>query len=272
METREESVRRAMEEKDIPQIEVNGFVYKIDMSLREIRERDRPFNTMPFENLELENERYQLFIDHHGLFRPGHDPRVQRVQLEQFVKLVPEAVAMTYGLNVAELPENDGELCSNPQVILERERNNELPLIRIIDEDYMVDIARGELTSCSDLQKIIPLIDNDHEGAEVDDRYVYLYNYRSGEVIFDLDNLTKLSPQHVFIVIPDKITLDPVAAGELLIGDGRVFLDRYPVQQRMEARVVDPQKTWLAERVKMNAQRLRGTKKTVGNTRNRRKI
>ncbi len=239
-------------EVNFPTIEIGSFTYEIDVSLFEMRQVDQPFNTVSFRDLEIEKGKYQIFTDNEGVLG-DYDYLPNRYQIDQLVKLVPEEVAKVYGISKDRLPHNDKDLRSHPDFIVERIEKGKLPIIRIVDEDYYIDARMEELRSCSDPFKRIILEEySPRRFDENDTRFVYFYDILNRTVNLEYGLLTELPKHHVFIVLPDMVTLDPVSAGRKYCNDPTALLDSYPLQNRMEARIVLPHKTFLPELIKEN--------------------
>lgn len=239
-------------EVTFPTIELGGFNYEIDVSLFELRQVDQPFNTVSIRDLEIENGKYQLFTDNDGVLG-DYDYLPNHHQIDQLVKLAPEEVGKVYGISRDRLPHNDKDLRSHPDFIVERIEKGKLPIIRIVDEDYYIDARMEELRSCSDPFKRIILEENSpRRFNENDNRFVYFYDVLNRKVDYDYGMLTELPKNHVFIILPDMVTLDPVSAGRKYSNDPTALLNSYPIQNNMEARIVLPEKTFLPELIKEN--------------------
>ncbi|MDR3008592.1 MAG: hypothetical protein LBV59_11700 [Sphingobacterium sp.] len=237
---------------NLPTIKLGSFEYEIDVSLNELRQVDVPFNTVALNHLEIENGKYQVYTDKDGILA-DFDYLPNKHEFDQLVKLVPEDVAKVYGISVDQLPEKDSELRSHPDFVIERIENGHLPIIRIVDEDYYVDTRMEELRSCNAHFKKIMLEENSpRRFDEEDNRFVFLYDVLNRKVNMEYGLLTELPKNHVFIVLPDIVTLDPVAAGRKYCNDPTSLLNSYPLQTRMEARIVLPEKTFLPQLIRDN--------------------
>ena len=237
---------------NLPTIKLGSFDYEIDVSLFELRQVDQPFNTVSFRDLEIENGKYQLFTDQEGVLG-DFDYLPNLHQIDQLVKLAPEEIAKVYGISKDKLPNNDKDLRPHPDFIIERIEKGKLPIIRIVDEDYFIDTRMEELRSCSDPFKRIVLDENSpRRFDENDNRFVYFYDVLNRKIDHEYGLLTELPKNHVFIVLPDIVTLDPVSAGRKYCNDATSLLNSYPLQTRMEARIVLPEKTFLPQLIREN--------------------
>lgn len=237
---------------NLPTIKLGNFEYEIDVSLKELRQVDVPFNTVAINHLEIENGKYQVYTDKKGILA-DFDYLPIKHKFDQLVKLVPEEVAKVYGIPVDQLPEKDIELRSHPDLVTERIEHGHLPIIRIVDEDYYIDAKMEELRSCNAHFKKILLEENSpRRFDEEDNRFVFLYDVLNRKVNLEYGLLTELPKNHVFIVLPDIVTLDPVYAGRKYCNDDTSLLNSYPLQTRMEARIVLPEKTFLPQLIKEN--------------------
>lgn len=238
-------------EMNSPILELNGRRYEIDISLRELREVERPFNFIPLTDLNYREGRYAVATDDDGVLLRMCDSAPIWSTFPDLVHIAPNEVSQVYGLTIEQLPQRDSELRS-PQHLIDERLSGVLPVISILGERYHIDIRQEELRSCENLDRRIPLIDNGSDAAEIDDRYVYLFDTVGRAINRAVLSLTSLPEHHVFIVIPDTITLDPIGAGQLHHNDPNAYLHRYPVQQQMQARIVPIHQTWLPELIIKN--------------------
>ncbi|MNJ95279.1 hypothetical protein D3C87_129870 [compost metagenome] len=238
-----------------PIIEKDGFRFEIDVSLREIRSVDKPFNHIDLDRLQEEKGKYVAYLSAEGNLSSWDQGNSLKLEIDQLVRIAPDDVSKVYGIAKNKLPAEDSQLRTNPAYISDRIEKGKLPIIRIVDEDYYVDTRLHELRSTNKFWKTIELIDNGPEAYELDNKHVYLYDYLNRQIIKDFNELTDIPKHTQFIVLPDFQSMDPVAAGRSLCNDPFIFLDKYPLQPRMEARLVPIEKTYLAERIKYNKEK-----------------
>lgn len=242
-------------QQNFPVIEKDGFKFEIDVSLNEVRNVDSPFIHIDLDRLEVQNGKYIAYVFGDGRLTEWDQGNDKRLEIDQLVKIAPDDVAKVYGIPKDELPETDRDLRSNVEFLRDRIDRGKLPVIRIVDEDYFVDTRLNELRSCNKFWKTIELIDNGPDATEVDSKHVYLYDYLNRQIVKNFNELTEIPKHTVFIVLPDLESLDPVAAGRSICDNPYVFLDSYPLQPRMEARLVPIEKTYLVERIEYNKEK-----------------
>ncbi|WP_313491991.1 MULTISPECIES: hypothetical protein [Sphingobacterium] len=238
-----------------PIIEKEGFKLEIDVSLRELRNVDKPFVHIDLDRLDQIDGKYIVYISEDGGLSEWYHENTTKLEIDQLVKIVPDDVSKVYGIPKEILPATDRELRSNPEFIRDRIEKGKLPVLRIVDEDYYVDTRLHELRACNKFWKTIELIDNGPSALEVDSKHVYLYDYLNRQVIKNFNELTEMPKHTLFIVLPDFESLDPVAAGRSICNNPYAFLENYPLQPRMEARLVPIEKTYLAERIQYNKEK-----------------
>lgn len=238
-----------------PIIEQDGFKFEIDVSLNEIRNVDNPFIHLDLDRMEIQNGKYVAYIFDNGKLTEWDQGNDKRFEIDQLVKVAPDDVAKVYGISKDKLPEKDRQLRSNPEFIKDRIERGKLPVIRIVDEDYYVDTKLNELRSCNKFWKNLELTDNGPDAIGIDCKHVYLYDYLNSQIVKNFNELTEAPKHTVFVVLPDFIALDPVAAGRSICKDPYAYLEKYPLQPYMEARIVPIEKTYLAEQIRRNKER-----------------
>lgn len=236
--------------QSFPIIERNGITYEIDVSFNEFRKVDEPFVHMPFSQLKQKDGQYLAYMDEDGNLETMPTKGYRQFKIEQLVKVAPVEVSKIYGIPLGELPDNDRDLVSNQEFIKQRLEYGQLPIIRIVDEDYFVDTRLFELRSCNKFWKSIVLEDYGHR--DMDNNHAYLFDYLNRTVVSDFRDLTEIPKHSVFVVLPNSDRLDPIAAGRRLYKDPMNLVNRYPIQPRMEARIVPIEKTWLKQRIEYN--------------------
>ncbi|GEM_PF-765329 len=238
-----------------PIIEKDGFKFEIDVSLNEIRNVDNPFINIDLDRLEIQNGKYVAYIFDNGKLTEWDQGNEKRLEIDQLVKIAPDDVSKVYGIPKDQLPERDKELRTNPEFIKDRIDRGKLPIIRIVDEDYYVDTRLSELRSANKHWKALDLIENGAEATDVDNKHVYLYDYLNRQIVLGFNGLTEVPKHTAFVVLPDFVALDPVAAGRSICNDPYAFLEKYPLQPRMEARIVPIEKTYLVEQIRRNKEK-----------------
>ncbi|OJV51022.1 MAG: hypothetical protein BGO31_11180 [Bacteroidetes bacterium 43-16] len=238
-----------------PVLEKDGYKFEVDVSLRELRNVDKPFIHIELDRLLEKNGKYIAYILDEGRLSEWDHGNSLKLEIDQLVKIAPDDVSKVYGIPKDKLPETDKELRSNPEYIVDRIDKGKLPVMRIVDEDYYVDTRLHELRSMNKHWKKLELIDNGPEAFEADCKHVYLYDYLNRQIVKNFNELTEVPKHTAFIVLPDLNSFDPVAAGRKLYNDPYALLNKYPLQPLMEARLVPIEKTYLAERIQYNKEK-----------------
>ncbi|CDT07149.1 hypothetical protein BN1088_1433354 [Sphingobacterium sp. PM2-P1-29] len=264
----DEAVLKELEEMSIPLpqhvlpiIEQYGYRFEIDVSLSEMRNLENPFVHVNLNLLEEKNGKYIVYLFDEGRLSSWNVKGSARFEIDQLVKIAPDDVSKVYGIPKDQLPETDKNLRSNPDFMRDRIEKGKLPIIRIVDEDFYVDTRMRELRSCSKFWKTVPLSGNFEVSVlnnkdVLDDKHVFLYDNFNRKIMDDYNKLTEVPKHAQFIVLPDIRALDPVAAGRIIHNNPYSLLDKYPLQPRMEARVVPIEKTYLLEQIKRNKEKM----------------
>jgi len=223
--------------RDLPTIYIGEFEYEIDVAFDLLRQKDDPLSVLEFSDMEKEEEGYSFLFDRESqcinYLEEGAEDRI-KVHLPEMVVLDAGGMSLKYGVPVEKLPEKDKELECSYDMIHHRVHEGNLPVIRIVDRDYYIDLRMGVLRAVDQFWKSIDL--NRTEEAP-DSSLLFAYNYRRHEQIEIEDHITAYPKGTVLVALPHESKLDPVAAGRRDWGDELALLDQYPIQQKMEARI-----------------------------------
>lgn len=136
---------------------------------------------------------------------------------------------------------------------LQKRLNGILPIITIVDDEYIVDWRLKELRMKDHPENIISLqnMDTDAEGRN----YLCFYNTKKKSVIRIGDDITELPKNVVMLKIPYELKLDPVGvAREYGLGDTEL-LNKYPIQESLQAEQVSLKDTMLPKIIEANRKR-----------------
>ena len=120
--------------------------------------------------------------------------------------------------------------------LLDQRLKGELPVIKIADDDYIVDWRLKELRSADGSSRRIDLskLEMNEEGTE----YVALLHLKTGAILTStyVTGEEKVS-ELALIYIPNELKLDPVGvAREYGLNDTHLLED-YPIQENLKARI-----------------------------------
>lgn len=125
-----------------------------------------------------------------------------------------------------------------------------LPIITIVDDEYIVDWRLKELRMKDRPENIISLknMDMDDKGSS----YLCFYDKKAKAVIRIGDDITELPKDAVMLKIPYELKLDPVGvAREYGLGDTEL-LNRFPIQENLQAEQVPLKDTMLPKIIEAN--------------------
>jgi len=126
--------------RELPEIEILGTVFQVDVVRAELREKDNPLNVIFFSQMEHDGYSYFLKYDKQtrniaALYEPGND-NYTTIELPLMVSLDPKGVAMKYGIDMADLPEFDEDLIDEHQTNVNMEQ---------IENHYQTNLETGKL-------------------------------------------------------------------------------------------------------------------------------
>ncbi len=252
--TDDSSEKRTNMKRGLPKYYLENCWFTVDVMKDELRQVDRPDNTISFKDMTYEGKWYQFWYDQqtHNIARhfPGIDDLFALVRLPPLTVLDPEGMAKLSGLNEAEIRgRTDTELLTDPGM-LERRRNGELPVIHVGGHDFEIDWNERVLRHVHDSRKIINLrsVPSSSEGKEID----FYFHTGSGERIYLPAAPTRLPENVVLVTLPNEIHLDPLGVARSLGLDDLYFMRKYPLQMRHVARVTQLKDTALPEIVRRN--------------------
>lgn len=229
-------------QRKLPEIMLLDQWFEVDVDFGVLRNKDNIAACIPFDRMQIEDGMYTFYFDF-GLGKT-------QVFVPQMVNLDPEGVAKKYGMSVTDLPKNDADLQSNSEWIDSRIRYGRLPIMKIVDQEYYVDIRLGELRKTDNWSGTIKLFDCDR----LDDKFYFFYDFKKHEVAHIPDHISEMPRNVVLVELPDVIRMDPVAVGTIVLEDEKHFLEKHAVamRPRQEARIHPLEKTAIPDRIKAN--------------------
>lgn len=225
---------------DILVIDNRPFI--IDIPKHELRQFNRPDNTISIQAFNVSNGFFSTDINGNGikipldiLLNPG--------------ELSPIARA---SINLRSNDEGWGIYLGDEATA--RRLSGELPHIDIAGTDFTIDWRLRELRKTAEPWEKINI--NDLDMSDDWTNYVFFYDTES-QTMFDFDETVTEMPENVIIVeMPNEYGLDPVAvARECELGDAGL-LAQNPVQLKLSAALKPITGIGLEEFVEENKQRL----------------
>ncbi len=240
----------------LPEINAHGYTFVVDVAYGEIRRKDNPMNYLLFHDMNFHEGKgggYDIYID-----KESGNPASERMarsyvpfHLDEMVKIDPIGVAAKYGISVTLLPNSDLKLENNPQAFDHRVNGEQLPIIRIIDRDFVVDLWKNELRSTEGPKREIDLSQVPYTMEE--DKYTLFWDYKKREPVnINEDTITSLPKNVVMVTFPTDERLDPIGWARKEGYEQLIAEFGYPQQMKMEARVYPVTQSWLPYLIEEN--------------------
>jgi hypothetical protein len=237
---------------------IQDLTFLLDIDRQVLRQTDNPANEISFvRDMTDHGSHYSLFFDREGKNIPGDAAGVAgRVEIivPKLIELDPEGMAAKYGWQVGDLAgKTDFEVIVDQQALQQR-REGALPLIRIMGEEFYVDLRLHELRHAGTFHPVLSL-----ESFEltVDGWQYEAYYHPVIRQLVPLDpQLTELPESVVKIRIPNEIGLDPVGAARLYNIDERTLLRLHPIKRDLRAEVIPLSETGIPALIARNRQEL----------------
>lgn len=227
--------------KPLPVISVKDTLFEVDVKQNHIRQKDKPENTIAFNDME--------YTDTHYSFK--YDPTLKSAELENHTKdnlidvqiphkviLDPVRMAEKYKVSVQELRgKTDFDIIVNQELFLQRSKKGMLPTIDIAGQSFFIDLRLNELRATDNFMNKIDLRlpFEDYEG-----RFHFFYDTQKNEMAKTV-NLD--APDHlVYVVIPSRYTLDPYSLARDHYLDVKDVLVKHPIQPDLKAQIWRPEK------------------------------
>lgn len=221
--------------------------YYVDIdNTRLVNTMDRN-NVLRIQEMSETEEGYEFIYDIKGKFIT-HDLMMSRHPLRETAKVQipfltiidPEAMAAKYGIDVSHLPQKDSELKCNLNM-LEQRVAGKLPIIKIHDHDFIVDLRLGLLRPKDDFRTMGIVLDELPMDAACT-VYSCLYHTKRHEVFLWDEHITSIPRDVIPIEIPNPSVLDPLGYA-MRFSDMNGLTARYPIGNMETIKAIDWQAT-----------------------------
>lgn len=241
------------EPRKLPEIDVAGVIFEVDVDLEELRRKDDIYDIKKFESMKLRDGRYTFWFDPKMY---SDTSTAYLIQLPQMVELDPEGISSKYGVPVDWLPANDSNLKSNPDWVASR-MQGALPIIKIVNQEYHIDLHMGELRKTNDIFGFIEL---SKLPVMWDGRMRFFYDFKKDEVVNLSPHITEAPKNVVMVEIPDLKRLDPVgysySIGFTSLLSSKDKPIRPVIRPYQSARIFSLERTVVAHQIRSNLKKM----------------
>lgn len=245
-----------MIERDLPQLQIGGTEFIVEVKKQQLREAQDPANTISFNSMRYMDTYYRFSFDPltHNLPEQGRAgrPEILAVNIPQRTELDALGMSIMFDIDLYEVKgKSDFEIIVDMDMFRER-LSGKLPEIDIANRGFVVDLERGGLypidnsgaggITFEDLQEYGPR----HGG------YRFPFNMSTGliEKLYDENSLMELPRYVVFVEIPDERILDPVGYAAKNGFEQKSFLMEHGLKQIISARFTPLQDLTIMERIR----------------------
>jgi hypothetical protein len=224
-------------ERKLPEKNIDGSIFIIDVAYMELRHKEDLLRTIPFG--KMDNDGYEYFLEYDRLKKTIADENTIDenkliVRLDQMVEIDPEAIAIKFNMVGEFLPEADQDFTCD-MGLYEKRLAGQLPAIDVYGDIYTIHWLTREL-----IRKEYPNTHIDLAGGDMmktDSGWLCFYDTITKEVVPVPTELTTM-PEHVkMVIIPHQLHLDCVAVAMENGIETDYFIHNYPVQEKIAARV-----------------------------------
>jgi len=231
-------------ERQLPEHVIEGTSFVVEVEHFGIRQKDRPSNTISFEQLIDKGGYYELPYNMRtkniaGLMDELYDD-VRQVKVPPMASLDPVGMAAKFGSEEKDLTgKTDMEVMITDNKDLLERLGGKMPILEVDGKDFTIDVLAGELRSVGDPDMTIPL---ESLFPENDSPYSSMFYYdtktcRASEK--SIDQAPAPPGEHVVIlIVPRPIDLDPVGVAKCLGEDPISFQKLIPAKLRHKAEMM----------------------------------
>jgi len=237
---------------------IEGTAFLVDIHQEVLRQTDNPANEISFvRDMTDHGSHYSLYYDpeEKNILRKTYNPRqISELAVPKLIELDPEGMAAKYGWQVPDLSGKTDFQVIVDQLLLEKRREGLLPRIKIMGEDFYVDLRLHELRHAGTFHPVLSLESFELTG---DGWHYEAYYHPVIRQVVPLDPLlTELPDSVVKIRIPAEIGLDPVGAAQMYHIDERMLLRLHPIQKELRAEIIPLSETNVPALIARNRQEL----------------
>jgi len=241
-------------ERELPELNIEGTDFLVDVQKLELREKDNPKNIIAFEEMRDFFGRYSFPYSKVERNVPSSSSKEYFiVSIPEFVKLDPERMAAKY--NVVDLTgKTDFEVMVNQEAFDRRVNKGELPTVDIAGHTFYVDLRMNMLRPHDDFaSKGIVFEEIDHYFSDEIKAYIIPYNSKTHEFQeLNYDKITEFPKDLIAVQFPSQKDLDPIGWNRLGGWDLKDGLKQTGLKSHFKAETIPWEKTWLKEFVKIN--------------------
>ncbi|WP_316795481.1 hypothetical protein [Pedobacter agri] len=241
-------------ERELPELNIEGTDFLVDVQKLELREKANPENIIAFEEMRDFFDGYSFQYSKAEKNIPStFSEDTLTVTIPAFVKLDPAGMAVKY--NMADLTgKTDFEVMVNQEAFDRRVNKGELPTMDIAGHTFYVDLRMDKLRPHDDfISKGIVFEEIDHYYSDEINAYIIPYNPKTHE--FQELNYEKISafPKDLIAVqFPSQRNLDPIGWNRLGGWELEDGLKQTGLKSHFKAETIPWDQTWLKEIIKIN--------------------
>ncbi|MFC6100790.1 hypothetical protein [Olivibacter domesticus] len=203
-----EEMKSEEAERRLPEIDIHGTAFIVDVAFSELREKGKADNCISFHELDnVPSGGYFLWYDKKRKQAAdiySDDSQVVAVHLDEMVKNDPLGMSSKYGIALADLPERDVDCRFDASILARRE--NEVPIVKILDNHYLMDIPSGILKPLDKAGPTINMREFSWDG-NVDKSFFY-YDYEERKRVIIPPDIMEEPKNVVLVVLPNIFFMD----------------------------------------------------------------
>lgn len=236
----------------LPVVEIEGFPFLVDVFNKVLWDAQAADNYIYFHEMQDKGNCYEFTLNRSirnlptSWSAPSQDVVVQ---VPQMVTLDAPGVASMYSMSEHDLPARDKDLKCNADLLQQR-LSGVLPMIDIAGDEFRIDMREKEFLKAPPGRARL----NFRQMAETSDGLGYEFYYHlPTKTIVSVSQDSRVLPTDVVLVrIPRDEMLDPVDFARKHKLKVQEFVNDYPIQQQLKAKVIPLWKTDLAKIISNN--------------------
>ncbi|WP_433903278.1 hypothetical protein [Sphingobacterium puteale] len=215
-------------------LKISNTEYIVDIDNNRLVESPSRNCILRFQDMKEVPEGYAFNFDADGKLAGGKG--THRHIIPFMVQLDPEGMAKKYGIEPQSLPAKDRDLKFNKKILEERV-GGKLPVFKIHDQDFIVDLRLGLLRPVNDFSTmgiVLRELDIDPSGTV----YQFLYHTKKHEVVLWDENIQAIPKNVLPVEIPIDHVLDPFGFAMRHSEMGGLS-SRYPMGRKEDIEKID---------------------------------